>query len=193
MAWQCLDCARFWGSSHRCCPLCTLRLAMRMALRRRIADVAARMTILQFVGSRSTVQPLPSGTSLCYWGTPRCCRCTRCRGPPGDSDPRALRRLARKYGHGRARAARWMHLLSGLVSRHPAHGVLHGLLLTAGCGRGPHVRFLQSRLPELVPNAIKPWVRGWMTALFLPYVRERCDLRSLLGTASFVLLRINIT
>ena len=103
-----------------------------------------------------------------------------------------LHRLARKAGRGRAFAARWVHLLSGLAARQAAHGVLHGLLLAAGCGRGPHVRFLQACLPELVPNTIKPWVWGWTTALFLPYVTERCDLRSLLGTASSVLLRISI-
>ena len=89
-------------------------------------------------------------------------------------------------------AARWVHLLSGIVSRQPAHGVLQGMLLAAGCGRGPHVRFLRSCLPELASTALTNWVGAWMTAVFLQYVSERGDMRALLGTASSVLLGIDI-
>ena len=89
-------------------------------------------------------------------------------------------------------AARWVHLLSGAVAREPAHGVLHGLLLAAGCGRGPHVKFLRSCLPELASTALTNWVGTWMTAVFLQYVSERGELRALLGTASAVLLSIDI-
>ena len=90
-------------------------------------------------------------------------------------------------------AARWPHLLGGLVARMPAHGVLHGLLIASGCGRGPQVRFLRSCLPELVSNAVAPWVWAWMAALFMQYVGERTDVRAMLGTASSVLLRLHIT
>ena len=107
MAWQCFECARFWGFAHKRCPLCELRAALRMCLRRKIADVSARMIILQFTGSRQTVLPLPTGQSMCTslhgrGGTPFCCRCSRCKAPLGEREDRVLLKLARKAGHGRA-------------------------------------------------------------------------------------------
>ena len=69
---------------------------------------------------------------------------------------------------------------------------MNGMLIAAGCGRGPHVRFLTSCAPELLRNDVRPWVWRWLTALFLQYVEDRCDLRGLLGTASSVLLNISI-
>ena len=79
-----------------------------------------------------------------------------------------------------------------MVAWVPGHGVLHGLLLAAECGRGPQVRFLTSCLPELVSHTVAPWVWTWMAALFLQYMGERASLRAMLGTASSVLLRISI-
>ena len=93
---------------------------------------------------------------------------------------------------GRAVAARWVHLLSGIVSRQPAHGVLQGVLLAAGCGRGPPPRCLRTCLPALASTALTNWVGAWMTALFLQYVSERGDLRALLGTSSSVLFCVYI-
>ena len=108
MAWQCLECTRFWGHCHKHCILCRLRLALRMSLRQKVAVATVRALILQFAGSWATVQPLLKGRSMCScfkgsWrcGTPRCCRCPRCRAPLNDDAPLVLIRLARKYGHGR--------------------------------------------------------------------------------------------
>ena len=107
MAWQCFECARFWGFTHKRCPLCGLRAALRMALRLKIADVSARMIILQFVGTRQAVLPLPKGQSMCTSlhgrsGTPFCCRYSRRKAPLGEREDRVLVKLARKAGHGRA-------------------------------------------------------------------------------------------
>ena len=151
----------------------------------------ARELILDFVGSKETVAPLPR-RSLCFLGSPRNCRCSGCRTPAGRRDDRILQRLARKAGRGRAFASRWVHLLSGTVALRAGHGILHGMLLAADCGRGPHVRFLTSCAPQLLRNDIAPWVWRWLTALFLQYVEDRCDLRGLLGTVSSVLLDISI-
>ena len=175
MAWRCDGCTRYWGYCHKGCPLCKLRLAVRMILRRRIPDAVARELILDFVGSKETVAPLPR-RSLCFLGSPRNCRCNGCRTPAGRRDDRILQRLARKAGRGRAFASRWVHLLSGTVALRAGHGILHGMLLAVNCGRGPHVRFLKTCAQEL----------------FLQYVEDRCDLRGLLGTASSVLLNISI-
>ena len=191
MAWRCDGCTRCWGYCRKGCPLCKLRLAVRMILRRRIREAVARELILDFVGSKASVAPLPR-RSLCFLGSPRNCRCNGCRTPAGRRDDRILQRLARKAGRGRAFAARWVHLLSGTVALRAGHGILHGMLLAADCGRGPHVSFLRSRVPELLCNDIRPWVWRWLTALFLQYVEDRCDLRGLLGTASSVLLNISI-
>ena len=107
MAWQCLECFRFWGFAHKRCRLCELRAALRMCLRRKIDDVSARMIILQFAGSRQTVLPLPTGQSMSTslhgrGGAPFCCRCSRCKAPLSEREDRVLVKLARKAGHGRA-------------------------------------------------------------------------------------------
>ena len=65
MAWQCAECSRFWGHRHKRCPLCELRVALRMVLRRCIGDVAARVHILGFIGTAQTVLALPRGQSMC--------------------------------------------------------------------------------------------------------------------------------
>ena len=70
--------------------------------------------------------------------------------------------------------------------------MLHGLMLAADCARGPQVRFLRTCLPELAPSALSSWVGTWFSALFVQYVDERAGLRAMLGTASSVLLRIDI-
>ena len=193
MAWRCDCCTRYWGYCHKGCPLCKLRLAVRIFLRRMIPDTVVRELILHFIGSKATVKKLPL-TSLCFLGTPRNCRCNRCRNPTVyfNDDP-ILRRLARKTGRGRAIASRWVYLLSGIVALRAGHGILHGMLLAANCGRGPHVRFLMSPMPKRLCEDIRPWVWRWLTALFLQYVEDRSDLRSLLGTATSVLFNISIT
>ena len=108
MAWQCRDCTRYWGFCHKHCPLCRLRLAARMGLRRSIAVFAARTLILEFIGSHASVQPLPKGRSMCVrfkdgrmWETLRRCRCPGCRVPAGQFEDGVLIRIACKYGHGR--------------------------------------------------------------------------------------------
>ena len=106
MAWQCAGCSRFWGYRHKRCPLCNIRMAMRMLLRRNVGDVAARMHILGFVGTAQTVLPLPKGLTMCTSinqrrGTPRCCRCSRCKAPVGGQEDLVLLNLARKAGRGR--------------------------------------------------------------------------------------------
>ena len=184
MAWRCDGCKRYWG-------YCKMRLALLMILRKRIPDAVALELILDFVGSKATVSPLPR-RSPCFSGGPRNCRCNGCRTPDGRRDDRILQRLARKAGRGRAFASRWVHLLSGTVALRAGHGILHGMLLAADCGRGPHVSFLRSRVPELLCNDIRPWVWRWLTALFLQYVDDRCGLKGLLGTASSVLLDSSI-
>ena len=83
-------------------------------------------------------------------------------------------------------------MLSGTVALRAGHGILHGMLIAAGCGRGPHVSLVSSRVPVLLSNDVRPWVWRWLTALFLQYMKYRCDLRGLLGTASSVLLDISI-
>ena len=50
MAWQCLECTRFWGHCHKHCILCRLRLALRMSLRQKVAVATVRALILQFAG-----------------------------------------------------------------------------------------------------------------------------------------------
>ena len=55
-----------------------------------------------------------------------------------------------------------------------------------------HTSASSGELPELLCNDIRTWVWRWLTALFLQYVEDRCDLRGLLGTASSVLLNISI-
>ena len=193
-AWRCERCTRYWGRCHKVCPLCKLRLDERIILRRKIQEAGVEKRILDFVGSYSQVHPLGNRRMLCDVGTFRNCRCKRCRLPKELVSPydRLLDHLARKNGRGRAQAARWVHLLSSMVALHRYHGILHGMLLAADCGRGPHVSFLRSRVPELLCNDIRPWVWRWLTALFLQYVEDRCDLRGLLGTASSVLLNISI-
>ena len=89
-------------------------------------------------------------------------------------------------------AARWVHLLNGTVALQPDHGILHGVLLAAGCGRGPRVRCLRSCAPEILSNDITGWVWYWLTALFLQHVKGRSDLRSMLGAAASVLLHVDI-
>ena len=89
-------------------------------------------------------------------------------------------------------AARWVHLLSGTVALQPDHGILQGMLLATGCGRGPRARFLRSCIPELLSNDVAGWVWYWLTALFLQYVGGRSDMRGMLGTAASVLLRVDI-
>ena len=83
-------------------------------------------------------------------------------------------------------------MLSGTVALEGDHGILNGMLIAAGCGGGPHVSLLSLRVPALVSTDVRPWVWRWLTAVFLQYVKDRCDLRGLLGTAASVLLNINI-
>ena len=190
-----------------------------MALRRSISDITVRMHILDFMGTRQAVLPLPRGHSMCTslenkCGTSLCCRCSRCKAPLGYQEDRVLRKLARKVGRGhaymifriayqcvflltiiltgRAVAARWLHLLAGLVARFPEDGALHGLLLAAGCARGAEVSFLRDCLPELVDNAVANWVWTWVAALFVQYVSDRAPLRAKLGTAFSEVLRISL-
>ena len=193
MAWRCDVCTRYWGYCHNGCPLCKLRLAVRMMLLRKIPDAVARKLILNFVGSNATVMKLPL-TSLCSLGTPRNCRCNRCRNPIAyfHDDPIMLQ-LAHKGRRRRSIASRWVYLLSGTVALKASHGILHGMLLAANCGRGPHVRFLMSPMPKRLCEDIRPWVWRWLTALFLQYVNDRSDLRGLLGTATSVLFNISYT
>jgi hypothetical protein len=189
MAWRCDGCTRYWGHCRKVCPLCRLRVAVRIVFRRRIPDAVVRKSILQFAGSYATCVPLPR-RSLCLLGSPRNCRCSGCRSPADPRGDRILLRLARKAGRGRAVASRWVHLLSGIVAMRADHGILHGMLLAAECCRGPHVSFLWSRSPELLFGDIRPWVLRWLTAIFLQYVGDRSDLRGLVGTSSSVYLRI---
>ena len=191
MAWRCDGCTRYWGHCRKACPLCNARVVVRMLLRRSLPAIATRELIHDFLGSKGNVRPLPK-RSLCLLGTARNCRCNHCRIPAERQDDRILHRLARKCGRGRAVAARWVHLLSGTVALRAGHGILHGMLIAAGCGRGPHVSLLSSRVPRLLSNDVRPWVWRWLTAVFLQYVKDRCDMRGLLGTAASVLLNISI-
>ena len=191
MAWRCDGCTRYWGHCRKACPLCNARVVVRMLLRRSLPAIATRELIHDFLGSKGNVRPLPK-RSLCRLGTARNCRCNHCRIPAERQDDRILHRLARK-SRGRAAAARWVHLLSGTVALRAGHGILHGMLIAAGCGRGPHVSLLSSRVPRLLSNDVRPWVWRWLTAVFLQYVKDRCDLRGLLGTAASVLPNISIS
>ena len=89
-------------------------------------------------------------------------------------------------------AARWPHLLAGLVARLPEHGALHGLLLAAGCARGKELRFFQNCLPELGSNAPANWVWTWMAALFVQYVSDRAPLNVMMGVFLSEVLSINL-
>ena len=193
MVWRCHGCQRYWGHCRKACPLCNTRLLVRMLLRRKVTELGARKLMLHFLWKRASVRLVPRG-SLCYFGTPRNCRCNACREPPpvGHRDDRILGRLARKQGRGRAVASRWVHLLSGKVALQADDGILHGMLIAAGCGRGPHVALLRTRVPNLLGSRVREWVWRWLVAVFLEYVKDRSDFRSLLGTAASVVLNINI-
>ena len=118
MSWNCVECTRYWGRVHSQCPLCQSRWSTRMALLRVIPDPMSRRSILAYLGMRPRVRPLWKGYSLCSVGTPYNCRCERCRAPIAGNQAawNLLARLSRKHGRGRAKAARWMYLLSGLLS-----------------------------------------------------------------------------
>ena len=126
---------------------------------------------------------------LCSLGTARSCRCNfRCRRPTDRcGDDFIFDRLARNCGRGRAVAARWVHVLSGVVAQHGSHGVLHGMFITANCGRGAHVElFRRTGIPRILSEEIPLWVWRWFIALFSQYTRDRTDLRSFKGTAASV-------
>ena len=190
MPWRCSACGRYWGRCRARCPLCSGRVCVRMALRRLMTDADARARVLQFLGA---VIPLP-GTSLCRVGTARNCRCHVCRAPrrhDGHLEDRVMARLATAYGRGRAIPARWVHLLSGIVAKHPNHGTLTGLLIVVGCGRGPHATMLNhGKVMALYSRLVRPWVWRWMVAAFMPYVQDRGTFRELLGSTLSALLRI---
>ena len=164
MAWRCDGCTRCWGHCRKACPLCNACVFVRMLLRRSLPAIATRELIHDFVGSNGNVRPLPK-RSLCLLGTARNCRCHGCRTPDGRHDDCILQRLARKCGRGRAVAARWVHLLSGTVALQGDHGILNGMLIAAGCGRGPHVSLLSSRVPAPLSNDVRSWAWRWLTAL----------------------------
>ena len=190
-----MECTRYWGRGHSQCPLCQCRWSTRMALLRVIPDSFCRSNILAYTGSRQRVRPLRKGYSLCSVGTPYNCRCNRCRGPTAGNRPawNLLVRLGRKHGRGRAIAARWMYLLSGLLSpttpsSTTPHGVLEGMFMAADIARGPRARFINANVPaqffvrDARPLRLRRGRWRWATAIFLQFVSERADFRGLLGT-----------
>ena len=192
MAWRCASCSRYWGRCRKACPLCNARIVARMMLRRKLPAATTIELIHDFAGLKGRVHVLPKGP-LCSWGTARSCRCNfRCRRPidlHGDvcEDDFIFDHLARKCGRGRAVAARWVHVLSGVVAQHGDHGVLHGMFITASCGRGAHVElFRRTQIPRILSAEVPLWVWRWFIALFSQYTRDRPDLRSLKGTAASV-------
>ena len=180
------------------CPLCRVHMTTRMALTRRIPhDMSIHRRVLDYMGSRPRVLPIRQ-CSQCWRGTAKSCRCLRCRAPLADSW-RAwslLARLGRKNGRGRAIAARWVYLLSGVVSATTpvpgGHGVLEGMFMAADISRGPHVRLIEANVPAKIfmrgdprPLAFRgnrPW--RWLAALFLQYLSDRSDFRGLLGSVT---------
>jgi hypothetical protein len=67
MAWRCDGCTRYWGHCRKVCPLCRLRVAVRIVFRRRIPDAVVRKSILQFAGSYATCVPLlPWSRCVCW-------------------------------------------------------------------------------------------------------------------------------
>ena len=197
MAWRCEECTRYWGRCHVQCPLCQVRMTTRMALHRRVSDVTIRRMVLDYMGSRPRVLPIRQ-CSQCWYGTAKSCRCLHCRAPLADNGVNAnlLLRLGRKNGRGRAIAARWVYLLSGVVSTTTpipgGHGILEGMFLAADISRGPHVRFIEANVPAKIFRRRDPhplaWrgnrVWRWFTALFLQCLSDRSDFRGLLGSVA---------
>lgn len=197
MAWRCEECTRYWGRCHAQCPLCQVRMTTRMALHRRVSDVTIRRMVLDYMGSRPRVLPIRQ-CSQCWYGTAKSCRCLRCKSPLADnrSNWNLLARLGRKNGRGRAIAARWVYLLSGVVSATTpvpgGHGVLEGMFMAADISRGPHVRLIEANVPAKIfmrgdPRPVafrgnRPW--RWFIALFLQYLSDRSDFRGLLGSVT---------
>ena len=181
MAWRCVHCDHFWGRRHKSCPLCALRWAVRLMLRRAIADVETRKVILAFLGSKATVRS-PRGRFLCFVGTARNCRCNNCRIPVCQRDDSILDRLARKCGRGRAVAARWVHLLSGAAAQHGGYGLLSGMLLAVWCGRGPHAMVLNSGVLKIWGDRVRSWVWREFMPLFPEHVSVRCNQRLAIET-----------
>ena len=193
MAWRCASCSRYWGRCRKACPLCNARMVARMLLRRKLPAATAIELIHDFAGLKGRVHVLPKGP-LCSLGTARSCRCNfRCRRPTDRcGDDFIFDRLARNCGRGRAVAARWVHVLSGAVARQGDHGVLHGMFITANCGRGAHVElFRRTQIPRILSAEVPLWVWRWFIALFSQYTRDRPDLRSLIGTAASVFFPID--
>ena len=196
MSWNCVECTRYWGRVHSQCPLCQSRWSTRMALLRVIPDPMSRRSILAYLGMRPRVRPLWKGYSLCSVGTPYNCRCERCRAPIAGNQAawNLLARLSRKHGRGRAKAARWMYLLSGLLSpttpsSTTPHGVLEGMFMAADIARGPRARFINANLPaQFFMWAEERTLRlrrgrwRWAAAIFLQFVSERADFRGLCGS-----------
>ena len=197
MAWHCQECLRYWGRRHRRCPLCQVRMTTRMALHQRFSDMAICRRVLDYMGSRPRVLPLRK-CSQCQYGTAKSCRCLRCKAPlegNGISSWNIMLRLSRKNGRGRAIAARWVYLLSGVVvsttsASTPGHAALKGMFLAADVSRGPHARFIEANVPAkifrrsdprpLAQRGNRPW--RWFTALFLHDLSDRSDFRGLLGS-----------
>ena len=160
-----------------------------MALRRAIPGVELREFIHAYEDAPLRIPALPSGRSLCGYGGQKNCRCRRCKGPvhcKGD-DP-ILCKIALKTGRfhrGRQRnkAARWVYLLSGIVSLRRGHGILEGMLLAVSCGRGAHAHFL-NRCKHVLFAEVNVLASRWLAALFLQYVEDRSDVRGLTGTAA---------
>ena len=172
-------------------------MTTRMALHQRFSDMAICRRVLDYMGSRPRVLPLRK-CSQCQYGTAKRCRCLRCKAPlegNGISSWNIMLRLSRKNGRGRAIAARWVYLLSGVVvsttsASTPGHAALKGMFLAADVSRGPHARFIEANVPAkifrrsdprpLAQRGNRPW--RWFTALFLHDLSDRSDFRGLLGS-----------
>ena len=160
-----------------------------MALRRVLPGVEMREFIHAYEDAPLRLTALPSGQSLCGFGGNLNCRCHRCIGNGVSGQDPVLHNISVKSGHFhrgrlRAKAARWVYLLSGMVSARRGHGALEGLLLAVRCGRGAHAQFLNFYLRRVFINTPRARAARWITALFMQYVDERSDVRGLTGTAA---------
>ena len=189
MCWRCQRCKRFWGRRHAECPRCESWLERDMALRRVLPGVEMREFIHAYEDAPLRLTALPSGQSLCGFGGNLNCRCHRCIGNGVSGQDPVLHNISVKSGHFhrgrlRAKAARWVYLLSGMVSARRGHGALEGLLLAVRCGRGAHAQFLNFYLRRVFINTPRECATRWITALFMQYVDDRSDVRGLTGTAA---------